>query len=150
MPVSAFSYNRVIVHEWVKASKVVLDPELNFKTRGTHGMRLRATMQIHPRGAPALFELVVNAGRVDMVDTYSSAVLVDHVKVRGVDFHPLPRTRFYRLVCPAGWHQDILDPVEGDERRENVEIEPLTDLRDFTSKVANLWNIQLPDLPSFL
>jgi hypothetical protein len=100
--VSVFSYNRVIVHEWVKASKIVLEPELNFRPRGTHGMRLRATMQIQPRGAPALFELVVNAGRVDITDTYSSAFLIDHVKVRGVDFHALPRTRFYRLVCPAG------------------------------------------------
>jgi hypothetical protein len=101
-------------------------------------------------GTPALLEWNVRAGKADDPTTYSASFLVDHVRIRGVDYHPIPRSYFYKRTIPAGWHQDIYDPATGETRREPLAIASVTDLQDFTRQVAKLWNIQLPELPSLL
>jgi hypothetical protein len=148
--VSSFPYSGVLIHEWIVAPKSVVEPKLDFRSRGEHAARSRVTLQLRAGGAPAFLEWTLNAGRVDQPESYASAFLVDRVKVRGVDFHELPRSRFYREISPAGWHQDIIGPVENDQRREPVAIHPVTDLQDFATKVARLWHIELPEAPSLL
>ena len=147
---SEFRYNSTILHEWVKAPKIILAAKLNWRIRGSRSHTLREMLQITPAGTPALLEWNVRAGKADDPTTYSASFLVDRVRVRGVDYHPIPRSYFYKQTIPAGWHQDIYDPANGDTQRKPLAIASVTDLQDFTRQVAKLWNIQLPELPSLL
>ena len=65
------------------------------------------------------------------------------MRIRGIDFHEFPRRRFYREVTPAGWHQDVIEPREGNQRKDTIDIGRLTGLRDFVLRVAMEWNIQV-------
>ena len=145
-----FPYNHVLVHEWVTTPKIVLADRLEWKRQGSHGLALRVMLQLQPAGSPALLEWLVAAKLTDDPLSYGSSLLVDHCRVRGVDYHSIPRSYRYRQIIPAGWHQDIDDPIQTDHRREPLAFDPVTDLIDFTGKVAKLWNIQLPDASSLL
>ena len=60
--------------------------------------------------------LNVSAGRPNVPESYRAALLLDDSRIRGVDYHAIGRKRFYRLVVPAGWHQNVLDPnLSGDD-----------------------------------
>jgi hypothetical protein len=148
--VPEFHYSNVLVHEWVKTPKIVLADKLDWKRQGSRGLAMRVMLQLQPAGSPALLEWLVAAKLADDPLGYGSSLLVDRCRVRGIDYHPISRSYRYRKIVPAGWHQDIDDPIQADHRREPLAFEPVTDLMDFTVKVAKLWNIQLPDASSLL
>jgi hypothetical protein len=118
--VSDFRYNSTILHEWVKAPKIILAAKLNWRIRGSRSHALREILQITPAGTSALLEWNVRAGKADDPTTYSASLLVDKVRVRGVDYHPIPRSYFYKETIPTGWHQDIYDPATTETRRERL------------------------------
>jgi hypothetical protein len=74
----------------------------------------------------------------------------------GVDQHEIQRRRFYKEVIPKGWHQDIINPNidpadwQNHHRREPLENFNPTELNNFLSRVARLWNIILPAQNEFL
>ena len=145
-----FHYNNVLVHEWVKTPKIVLADKLDWKRQGSRGLSMRVMLQLQPAGSPALLEWLVAAKLTDEPLSYSSSLLVDRYRVRGIDYHPITRSYRFREITPAGWHQDIDDPTQSDKRREPLAFDLVTDLIDFTVKVAKLWNIQLFDASSLL
>jgi hypothetical protein len=91
-------------------------------------------------------QLRVNAGQPDEQETYRAALLLDNARIRGVDYRDLDQRKYYKVIIPAGWHQNIIDPnLSGDDanRHEALpDFEP-TDLSDFLHKVAGLWHIEL-------
>lgn len=83
------------------------------------------------------------------VTSYEASFLLANQRVRGVGYHPVGRWRFRsKERIPKGWHQNVCDPnLPTDDPRQNIH-KPLqefttTDLRDFISKTANLWKIDL-------
>lgn len=145
-----FPYSSAVIHDWVQTPKIALAAKLVWKSRGANGLETRVVLQTKSSGTPAFMEWIVRAGLTNDYTTYSAAFLVDHMKVRGIDYHPIPRSYFYRQIVPVGWHEDILDPVAQSTRREPLALEAVTDLQDFSRKVAMLWNIQLPEPPFLL
>jgi len=93
--------------------------------------------------------LIVRAGRVELPSSYQAALLLEDERIRGIDYHAVPRNRFYKQTIPKGWHEDIIDPNKGatekgqHERVDLPDIEPY-DLVDFLRKVCKHWNILLP------
>lgn len=89
---------------------------------------------------------IVTAGRPDVPATFRAALLLEDQRIRGIDHHDVGRKRFYRVVIPAGWHQNILDPnlISDDSNRHEAlpDFAP-TDLADFLHKCAALWHIDL-------
>ena len=107
----------------------------------TASKEARVTLEANG-GRAALLELVVNAGRLDDVTTYRASLLVDHERIRGVDYNVVERARLlYKERHPKGWHANVIDPNTGENRHDPVDFGTVIDLDDFCRKVAVLWNI---------
>jgi len=96
------------------------------------------------------FELEIDAGRVDDPITYRAALLLGGYRVRGVDFNPVERKRFYKVQIPQGWHQNVIDPnLSASDPNQNRHVSHAgfqpTDLNDFFHKVCGLWHIEVPE-----
>ncbi len=94
-------------------------------------------------GAPVILEWVIKAGDLKDPESYKTSLLINSVRVRGIDFHPLAQRYHYKEIYPAGWHQDILYPKEGDLRKISIDLGRFTDLRDFVLRVATEWNVDV-------
>ena len=86
---------------------------------------------------------VLNAGRLNDPTTFRSSLLINNVRVRGIDFHEFAQRRHYKEVSPAGWHQDIIDPNQGHRRKDPIVIGTVTGVRDFVLRAAREWNIEV-------
>jgi hypothetical protein len=143
--VPAFRYPSTVLHEFVRAQKYATE-ELILHRKGEKGVSGRLQLESEA-GRAALLELIIRAGRIDDPTTYHAALLIDRQRIRGIDFQAVRKRRFYKEEIPAGWHQNVIDPNSGENRHESCPtMEALSDLRDFISKVAALWNITLPEL----
>jgi hypothetical protein len=91
---------------------------------------------------PVVLEWVLNVGRLNEPTTFKSSLLLNNLRVRGIDYHEFAQRRHFREVAPAGWHQDIVDPNRGTERKP-IDIGRLTGMRDFVMRVAQEWNIEI-------
>ncbi len=100
----------------------------------------RATLETEG-GRAAVLEWTTNAGRVDDVTTYHAALLVDSVRIRGVDYSAIERRRWFRTRIPKGWHENVIDPNTGENRHNELNLGTVTDFEDFCRKVAKHWNI---------
>ena len=92
---------------------------------------------------PIVIEWVLNAGRLNDPTTFRSSLLINSVRVRGIDFHEFAQRRYYKQISPAGWHQDIIDPNQGLRRKDPIDIGTLTGIRDFVLRAAREWNIEI-------
>lgn len=54
--------------------------------------------------------LIIRAGRVDDPHSFAAALLLEDTRIRGIDYHAVARSRFYKETVPKGWHEDIIDP----------------------------------------
>jgi hypothetical protein len=100
----------------------------------------RVTLEIKS-GRAALVELVIRAGRLEDVTTYSAALLIDRVRIRGVDYSKIERTFWYKKRIQKGWHQNVIDPNLDENIHAPLDLGTVTDLDDFKRKIAKLWNI---------
>lgn len=93
--------------------------------------------------------LIIRAGRVDDPLSFAAALLLEDTRIRGIDYHAVARSRFYKETIPKGWHEDIIDPnrepgEKGQhERKAMPDFSPM-DFVDFRRIVCARWNIVLP------
>lgn len=92
-------------------------------------------------GRVAILEWILKAGRIDDPTTYKSSLLVDSQRIRGIDFFPIERTKFFKVRIPKGWHENVVDPNTGEDRHEPLDLGTVSDFEDFCRKVAKRWNI---------
>ncbi len=150
-----FRYPSNTLHEFVTIPKRVVGDKLEFHEVRERSAALReddpdrkksaskeARVVLEAKGGrAALLELVIKAGRLNDVTTYSASLLVDQVRIRGVDFSRIERSLYFKKIIPKGWHQNIIDPNTDENRHEPLDIGTVTDLDDFSDKVIKLWNI---------
>jgi hypothetical protein len=151
----SFRYPSSVLHELVKLPKSVVGGKLVFHevregrsaakrdiSDKRQGPSKEARVTLEAKGGrAALLELVVNAGRLDDVTTYHASLLVDQVRIRGVDFNEIERARHYKTRIPKGWHENVIDPNTGENRHEPINFGTVIDLDNFCRKVAELWHI---------
>jgi hypothetical protein len=136
-----FQYPGVLIDEIVRSRKdcsVPLDAVLRRLKDGT----LRESI-VSDYDMPVILEWIIKAGDLSNPETFRSSLLVNAIRVRGIDFHPFSQRYHYKEICPAGWHQDFIYPKERDKRKQSIALDPLTDLRDFVLRVAAEWNIDV-------
>lgn len=143
-----FRWKSEQVAEIVKCRKTLRSGgPLEFKTVGEGSKSRRATEQLDAEAVLLLdLRLVVQAGRFDNPETYTAALVLDGQRIRGIDYSPVRRHRFFKTKVPRGWHENLMDPnAEGDDRNRHVPLPGLdpTDLRDFMLKVAQRWSIDI-------
>jgi len=144
-----FPYSNVQIQAMVAAEKHPRDWEpLKFRHSGEASRQWDSWLE-HSDGITDRIRLVVRAGRVDLPDTYSAVLLLENERVRGIDYHPVARSHFYKEVIPKGWHQDVVDPnLEPGQKgyHNRVALPDFTplDLVDFLRKVCIHWNVLLP------
>ena len=98
----------------------------------------------------------INAGAVDQLFTYRSALLLENVRVLGVDYNEMGKTKMYgQVVIPKGWHQNVIDPNldkshKNYNQHQEIPVFNPFDLESFKNQVAELWNIKLPQENQFL
>lgn len=157
-PMPSFPYSAFQIEEVVKAPKHPRNwDQVEFKRVGDKGGSRHVDVYLEREdGRADRIRLVVNIGSVAIPTSYKAALLLESVRIRGVDHHAVSRTRFYKEVIPKGWHEDVIDPnfdlsdYKNFHRREALpNFEPV-DAADFLQKVAALWNIQLPQKNSYL
>lgn len=153
-----FPYSAFQIEEVVQAEKHPRDWEpIGFEKvqKSEHSRRTNVQL-IRTDGRSDRIRLIVRAGRVDQPETYAAALLLENIKIRGIDFHPVERRKWYgRIVVPSGWHQDLIDPnLEQTnlnyQRRLPVESFKPFDLIDFLKRVASVWKIILPEQSDYL
>jgi hypothetical protein len=115
---------------------------LEYVLRDLKGGSFRGVLEVDSH-VPIILEWILRAGRLNLTTTFHSSLPINHVRIRGIDLHEFPLRQYYRVVCPAGWHQDVISPREGTERRVSISIGAMTGLRDFVLRVASEWNIEL-------
>jgi len=72
------------------------------------GKKARIPLE-YDSGRVAILEWVLKAGRVDDVTTYKSLLLVDAQRIRGVNYFPIERRRYFKVQIPKGWHENVFD-----------------------------------------
>lgn len=90
------------------------------------------------------------SGSPKLIESYSSAFLLNNRRVRGIDFSPIERKKRYITVIPKGWHENIVDPAypEKDLTKGNRhaalpgDFSP-SDLAQFHKACSKRWNIKL-------
>ena len=141
-----FRYRTHQIQDIARATKVVREGEpLTFKNYKELGKHLEVDLDLK-EGALVNLRLVITAGRYDQPETYRAALLLEGVRIRGVDYSELEVKRLYKTVVPKGWHQNIIDPnlpTRDLNRHEGLPDFDAADLADFLSKVAKLWHIEM-------
>ena len=141
----SFRYSSQVLHGFVKETKSIPGKKLVFKdiknTEGkTVGKEARVALEYNT-GRVALVEWIVKASQLNDPSTYHSVLLVDYQRIRGVDYSPIKRTKFFKTHIPKGWHENVIDPNTRENRHEPVNVGTISDFEDFCQKIAKLWNI---------
>jgi hypothetical protein len=141
-----FRYRTHQINDIVRAAKVVRDKKAGqFKAYKEHGKYLGVELDLKD-GMLVNLRLIVEAGRFDDPETYRAALLLDDQRIRGVDYVEIEIKRFYKIVVPKGWHQNVVDPnLPTREINHHVPLDnfKVADLNDFLGKIAALWHIDL-------
>lgn len=144
-----YPYSRAQITGVVDAEKHPRDWEpLEFKTSGEASRQCDCWLE-RIDGKLDRIRLVVRAGRLDIPNSYAASLLLEDIRIRGIDYHAVARKRFYKEVSPKGWHEDIIDPnsiLEDRGRHERVALPDFKPLNfaDFLKAVCRHWNIVLP------
>ena len=144
-----FSYSNVQIAAVVNAEKRPrAGRDLEIKESRDLSRRLDALLERGDAKEDRI-RLIIRAGRVDDPHSYAAALLLEDTRIRGIDYHAVARSRFYKETIPKGWHEDIIDPnLEPGEKRQHErkamsDFAP-TDFVDFRRIVCAHWNIVLP------
>lgn len=152
-----FPYTGFQIEEIVKTPKHPRGWEpIKFEKAAKSKDSRRADIQlVREDGRTDQIRLVIQ-GQIEKPESYRAVLLLENVPIRGVDHHDIERRRFYKEVIPKGWHQDIINPNidpadwQNHHRREPLDNFNPTELNNFLSLVAGLWNIVLPEKNEFL
>jgi len=136
------------IHEIVRAPKCLQDGEtLELTSKGPAGSGFDVMLDLID-GPYTDLRYLGKAHDLGKVDGYDASLLLAAHRVRGVGFNAVGRQRFYRQRISAGWHQNILDPNLPTGHDDYNRHDPLpdfapTDFKDFITKTARIWNIDL-------
>ncbi len=139
-----FRYRSFEIAEIMKKPKRCHKPPV--VTRNGDGLRCECVVYLIDPELIMIMCVCMTAGRKDVPTSYKAVFLLDNERVRGVDYNPMARKRWYRETIPAGWHENVVDPnLPGDDRNQNRHNALLdfqvTDFDDFVHKVCALWYI---------
>ncbi|MFQ3670567.1 MAG: hypothetical protein SNJ84_03825 [Verrucomicrobiia bacterium] len=136
------------LQEIVKAPKCLQEGQsTEFRHYGSKGHKLDARLALMD-GHHEDMRLFVHTSDPHLVTRFESGFCIAGPRVRGIGYSPVRVMRKYKEYIPKGWHENVIDPnLPGKDEDHNRHI-PLpdfspTDLRDFTKKSADRWNIQL-------
>ncbi len=115
---------------------------MKWKDRGEKGKELRLTLDLVD-GPFAGFVLHVTCGDAAEVASYRAALILEGERVRGIDYSPIERKKFYRDYLVKGWHENVLDPNLPSSDRNRNRHEPLpgfepADLESFLREACRL------------
>jgi len=142
-----FRYQSSQIGEIVAAAKYCGVVPVRFDRYGESGSGRKFETFLGMRdGSIIALKLKVSAGVVSDPTTFSAALVLDGERIRGVDYSHIERRRYFRLVIPRGWHQNLIDPglPTGKAERNRHESIPdckVTDLQGFLRFIGSLWNI---------
>jgi len=142
----SFQYTTHQIGEIVNRAKIIREnQQLDFKNFGERGKKLDVDLDLMD-GPLMNLRLSITAGHFDVPATYRAALVLEDQRIRGIDHSYVEHRRFYKMVIPKGWHQNVIDPNQ--PTRDSNQHLPLpsfepTDLKDFLSKIAVLWHIEL-------
>ncbi|HEX3857282.1 MAG TPA: hypothetical protein VHY30_08310 [Verrucomicrobiae bacterium] len=123
----------------IPLGKFVLRDIKSFEQKNV-GKEARVTLELENSRA-VIIEWVLKASQVNVVTSYHASLLIDSQRIRGVDYCPIERKKFFKTHIPKGWHENVLDPNTGEDRHEPLDIGTISDFEDFCGKVAKRWNI---------
>lgn len=142
-----FHYRSHQIQEIVKAPKQIRSEKLAFQNYGMSGKRVEVDLELV--GGPLVnCRLIVTAPRTAEPRTYTAALVLEGERIRGVDFSPVRKRRFFKETVSKGWHENVRDPNlptadAGRNRHVGLRDFEVTDLQDFVQKVGKLWHIEL-------
>lgn len=89
-------------------------------------------------------------GNPQETDSFHAALLLEKKRVRGIDFSPIEKKKFYKTHIPEGWHENVIDwkkPTNDEEHNKHVPLpgfeNEFVDLQGFHYACARRWNIEL-------
>ena len=142
----SYRYPSHRIQEIVRAPKCLREGEtFALVNRGEHGKAFDVKLDMVDGGFTDL-RYLGNTHDVTDPESYHASLLLDAHRIRGVDFVPVGRRHFFKDYLPAGWHQNVDDPnIPTTERRPHDPLPDFapTDLKDFISRTAALWAIDL-------
>jgi hypothetical protein len=145
----SFPYTELQIEEMVKAEKqpVHWNP-WEFEALGGESLRLTRDL-IRTDGKSDRIRLIIRVLNKKDILTCKASLLLEDIRVRGIDYHELAQRRFYKEIIPAGWHEDIVNPnLEKDEKGEHIRLALENfapyHIRDFVKKICRRWNILMP------
>jgi hypothetical protein len=141
----AFRYSSSVLYGFVREPKRISPGKLIFNDikaldLTVIGKEARIPLE-YESGRVAILEWILKAARIDDPTTYKSSLLIDSQRIRGIDYFPTERKKFFKVHIPRGWHENVIDPNTGDDRHEPLDLGVVSDFEDFCRKVAKYWNI---------
>lgn len=142
---SPFRYSSPILHGFVqerkriRPGKFVLRDIKSIEQKNV-GKDARITLELENNRA-VIVEWVLKAPHINIVTSYHAALLIDSQRIRGIDYQDIERKKYFKIVIPKGWHENVFDPNTGEDRHEPLNIGEINDFEDFCKKVAKRWNI---------
>jgi hypothetical protein len=140
-----FRYSNPILHSFVQESKKI--PLGGFVLRDIKsidqknvGKEARIPLELE-MGRAVIIEWVLKACQTNIVTSYHASLLIDSQRIRGIDYCPIERKKFFKVQIPKGWHENVIDPNTGEDRHEPIDLGIINDFEDFCVKVAKRWNI---------
>lgn len=104
------------------------------------GKEARIPLEIENNRA-VIIEWVLRACHTNDVTSYHASLLIDSQRIRGIDYCPNEKKKYFKILIPKGWHENVFDPNTGEDRHEPFDIGTLSDFEDFCGRVAKRWNI---------
>ena len=107
---SAFRFPSHRLNELVKQAKCRREgTEIRWSKHGKQGSSLTLPLDLVD-GPFVDFVVHVTAGDVAQPEIYRASLVLAGERVRGIDFSPIERRKFYRVHIPKGWHENVIDP----------------------------------------
>ena len=134
--------------------KKVMGGKLNYQEYDHGEWSRQANVELYAEDAGiAIMALSIQVMDVRDPETFHAAFMVDNKRVRGIDFEKIAIKRCYKIVVPAGWHQNIIDPTDlswDGNRHEAIDMGDIKTLAGFARKVCEAWNIEQEKLEAQL
>lgn len=144
-----WKYTPQEVAELVRAPKRSREgPILEFKKKRDSTREIYTSLAGTEQTLPSMDYSV--GGNPQVPDSFHAALLLEKRRVRGIDFSPIEKKKFYKTCIPEGWHENVIDwkkPTNDENHNKHVSLpgfgDMFADLRGFHHACARRWNIEL-------